>query len=147
MWAVVALFFLVIAASKALWGGHELAVYLDNSAMFPVGWSDPLVASIIALEFLIALLLLWRSTRRAGWLLTAGTCSAFAMFHIFAALFGFAKMCSCIMVQLSHNGRTNNILMSVICLLLVGISAWMLRRTALGPKKELIPCALLPASV
>src|ERR1041384_3385307 len=105
MWAVVAIFFLLTGASKAIWGGHELANYLDSSAMFPDGWADPMVAIIVSTEFLIALLLTWENSRRAGWLLTSGVCSAFAVFHIFGALFGFAKMCNCVAVQLTHNGR------------------------------------------
>lgn len=125
MWVGVSAFFAIAAIAKITRGG--LAQSLADTAMFPQFLIAPTAAGVIALELLVAILLLWPKCRRAGWYLVAGMSSAFAVIHVAGMLLGGIKSCRCLVVQLSQDARLNHLIMTAVCLALVALAIRAIR--------------------
>jgi hypothetical protein len=117
MWALVALVFALAALGKLVQGGF--VDYLTTTEMFP--WPLPpfVAAGVIACELLTCALLLWPAGRRAGWVLTGGLGSAFAVFHVAAAALEDVEACRCMAVQFVSDVFLNHVLTAALCLAMV----------------------------
>jgi hypothetical protein len=133
MWALAAGILGVAALTATLSGGVVRAgQYLHRVALLPQAWALPLGVAVVAGQASGACLLLWRRTRRLGWVLVGllgGTCAAF---HAFALILGDTSPCPCLGLELiSLAGLWSHAVVGVVCLGLVGMAfmgAGLLRR-------------------
>ncbi len=85
-------------------------------------------AAVIAAEFLVAGLLQFQRARRAGWLLTAGLCAAFAVVYAAALALGDIRERRCLAARLTRDGWYDHVIMLAICVALCGAACLALVR-------------------